>query len=191
MLLGLLAITLAENTKKAKKEAEPSTSGTATDEKKSEDKPKRGLELSLGDHYGFGGYGGGYGGDFGHFGGLSAAGPHHEHITHDHVKTVTITKHVPVLQPYPVVHEKHVPVPYHVAVKVPVDRPYPVHVPQPYPVIHEKHIPVPVERPVPYAVKYPVKVCTLCLFIILKFFYNLFIHDDNRSKLNLSSIKNI
>jgi hypothetical protein len=35
---------------------------------------------------------------------------------------------------------------------VPVDRPYPVHVPAPYPVIHEKKVPYIVEK----HVKYPV-----------------------------------
>ncbi|ALC39614.1 CG16884, partial [Drosophila busckii] len=101
-------------------------------------------------------------------------------------KTITITKGIPVPvhvdRPYPVVHEKRVPV----EVKVPVPQPYevikkvavpvkeyvkvPVPVPQPYEVIrHEKvpiHVPVdravPVEVPRPYAVPvekpYPVYV---------------------------------
>lgn len=57
---------------------------------------------------------------------------------HGHVKQVTITKKVHV--PYPVTVEKHVPV--YIEKKVPV--------------YIEKHIPV--DRPVPYAVKVPVKV---------------------------------
>lgn len=93
-------------------------------------------------------------------------------------KTITITKGIPVPvhvdRPYPVVHEKRVPV----EVKVPVPQPYevirkvavpvkeyvkvPVPVPQPYEVIRHEKVPihVPVDRPVPVEVPkpYPVPV---------------------------------
>ncbi|XP_033211991.1 uncharacterized protein LOC117169631 [Belonocnema kinseyi] len=146
ILCGLLALALAED--KVKKDTKLVG--------KKEDKPKRGLDLSLGDH-------GGYG-ELSEHGGLSlggALGPG-EHIETEHIKATTITKHVPVLKPYPVHKDVHVP--YEVKVKIPVkvDRPYPVHVPQPYPVTVEKHIPYTVEKhipyPVPYEVKVPVKV---------------------------------
>ncbi|EDW11901.1 MAGE-like protein 2 [Drosophila mojavensis] len=93
-------------------------------------------------------------------------------------KTIVVTKGVPVPvhvdRPYPVVHEKRVPV----EVKVPVPQPYevirkvavpvkeyvkvPVPVPQPYEVIRHEKVPihVPVDRPVPVEVPkpYPVPV---------------------------------
>ncbi|XP_030569793.1 MAGE-like protein 2 [Drosophila novamexicana] len=93
-------------------------------------------------------------------------------------KTIIVTKGVPVPvhvdRPYPVVHEKRVPV----EVKVPVPQPYevikkvavpvkeyvkvPVPVPQPYEVIRHEKVPihVPVDRPVPVEVPkpYPVPV---------------------------------
>ncbi|XP_023172146.1 E3 ubiquitin-protein ligase RNF12-B [Drosophila hydei] len=93
-------------------------------------------------------------------------------------KTIVVTKGVPVPvhvdRPYPVVHEKRVPV----EVKVPVPQPYevirkvavpvkeyvkvPVPVPQPYEVVRHEKVPihVPVDRPVPVEVPkpYPVPV---------------------------------
>nr|XP_018914961.1 PREDICTED: uncharacterized protein LOC109042584 [Bemisia tabaci] len=77
-------------------------------------------------------------------------GPPQSYVSHgqtangEPVKTITITKEVPV--PYPVHVEKKVPYP----VKVPVDRPVPITVPKPY-AVH-------VDKPVPYPVKVPVQV---------------------------------
>ncbi|VVC39602.1 Hypothetical protein CINCED_3A012370 [Cinara cedri] len=100
-------------------------------------KQKRGL-WGLG--YGGGGAGGLYdeGPSYGTLGGYGLGssigtgfgGGHHHHNdghypTHIHTAT-TITKSVPVLHPYPVTVEKHVP--------YPVAAPYPVEVPKPYPV---------------------------------------------------------
>ncbi|KAG7206241.1 hypothetical protein KM043_003633 [Ampulex compressa] len=153
LLCGLVLSCGAEESKKsAESSAQPK-----------EAKSKRGLELSLGSHGGFGGgdfgggghgFGGGFGGGGGGGGGFGGG---HE-ISEEHIKAVTITKNVPVHVPYPVTVNKHVPYPVKVPVKVPVDRPYPVHVPQPYPVTVEKHVPYPVEKPVPYPVKVPVGV---------------------------------
>ena len=122
-------------------------------EVKKEDKPKRGLDWSIGDH---GSWAGSSEGLSGLSYGIGSSG-HGDHVETDHIKAVTITKHVAVPKPYPVHVEKHVPYPVKVPVKVPVDRPYPVHVPQPYPVTVEKHIPYTVEKHIPYPVKVPVK----------------------------------
>lgn len=80
----------------------------------------------------------------------------HEEDHHHEVKTVTVTKHVPV--PYTVEVEKKVPY----KVEVPVDKPYSVEVPKPYPVYVEKKVPYTVKEyyPQPYTVykKVPVPV---------------------------------
>uniref|UniRef100_A0A182ISA9 Uncharacterized protein n=1 Tax=Anopheles atroparvus TaxID=41427 RepID=A0A182ISA9_ANOAO len=108
---------------------------TQVEAKESQNVEKRGLHSSFG--------------DFGHdFGG------HDEHH-HEHIKTVTIEKKVPV--PYTV--EKHVPytvekkVPYEV--KVPIPQPYIVEKKVP---VHYKEVKVPytVEKAVPYEVKVPI-----------------------------------
>ncbi|XP_072153682.1 uncharacterized protein [Bemisia tabaci] len=138
-------------------------------EKDGKKQDKRGL-FGLGYGYdSYSGYGLGYGHDsfdsFGHgLGSYGSYGSYGSGYGHGHVShvTTTLTKEVavpvPVPQPYPVHVEKHVPVPVPVKVAVPVDRPYPVHVPKPYPVAVEKPVPYPVEKPVPYPVHVPVKV---------------------------------
>ncbi|XP_050538632.1 uncharacterized protein LOC126904037 [Daktulosphaira vitifoliae] len=93
----------------------------------------------------------GYGGDS-DWDGLSSYGLLGSDHSYGHVKSVHITKEVPVLVDRPIVVpvEKHVP--YPVAVEKAV--PYPVHVekhvPVPYPV--KVHVKVPVAHPVPYPV---------------------------------------
>ncbi|KAF6215160.1 hypothetical protein GE061_009911 [Apolygus lucorum] len=72
---------------------------------------------------------------------VSSAEPHLQ--SDEHVKTITVTKNVPV--PYTVTVEKRVPV----RIEVPVDKPYPVYVPRPYQVIVEKKVPYHVKVPVP------------------------------------------
>ncbi|XP_073993638.1 uncharacterized protein [Rhodnius prolixus] len=67
----------------------------------------------------------------------------HEESHKHHVKTITITKKVPV--PYEVIVEKKVPY----KVEIPVDKPYHIYVPKPYPVYVEKKVPYKVEVPVP------------------------------------------
>jgi len=74
--------------------------------------------------------------------------------THVHTAT-TITKSVPVLQPYPVTVEKPVPYPVAAPYPVQVDRPYPVPVPKPYPVAVDRPYPVHVDRPYPVHVPQP------------------------------------
>lgn len=133
-----------------------------------------------------GGYGGaGHGGVTGFEGGGHGGGGFHGWNGHGgggghghggHVKTVYVTKEVPV--PYPVHVEKKVlypvRVPYEKPVPYPVHKPYPVHVekkvpypvtvhvPQPYPVTVEKHVPFPVrvhvEKPVAVHVPKPYPV---------------------------------
>lgn len=133
-----------------------------------------------GDNHGGGGHGGGGFGGGGHkgtgHGGGGFGGGGHGYGYGGHVKTVYVTKEVPV--PYPVHVEKKVlypiRVPYEKPVPYPVHRPYPVHiekqvpypvrvhVPQPYPVTVEKHVPYPVkvhvEKPVAVHVPKPYPV---------------------------------
>lgn len=79
-------------------------------------------------------------------------------VNNEGVKTITVTKEVPV--PYTVEVEQKVPF----KVEVPVDRPYPVERPKPYPVYVEKKVPYKVKEyvPQPYTVykrvPYTVKV---------------------------------
>lgn len=79
-------------------------------------------------------------------------------VNNQGVKTITITKEVPV--PYTLEVEKQVPF----RVEVPVDRPFPVERPKPYPVYVEKKVPYKVKEyvPQPYTVykrvPYTVKV---------------------------------
>ncbi|XP_050541678.1 uncharacterized protein LOC126905729 [Daktulosphaira vitifoliae] len=120
----------------------------------------------------FEGYSGGGSGSGGHETEGGGHGGSHE----EHVKTVYITKEIPV--PYPVHVEKKVlypvRVPYEKPIPYPVHKPYPVHiekqvpypvrvhVPQPYPVTVEKHVPFPVrvnvDRPIPVHIPKPYPV---------------------------------
>lgn len=96
-------------------------------------------------------------GTLGGYGLGSAIGPGYaqrHYPTHVHTAT-TITKSVPVPQPYPVTIEKHVPYPVAAPYPVEVPRPYPVAVPKPYPVTVDRPYPVHVDRPYPVAVPQP------------------------------------
>ncbi|KAF6214125.1 hypothetical protein GE061_008864 [Apolygus lucorum] len=62
---------------------------------------------------------------------------------HKNIRTIIVTKKVPV--PYPVHVQKNIPYP----VKVPVRRPYTVYVPRPYYVEVMKQVPFPVKVPIP------------------------------------------
>lgn len=132
-------------------------------------KQKRGL-LGLGyggdggdGHYDEGlGYGtlGGYGLGSSIDSGFSNGHHYHQggqYPTHIHTAT-TITKSVPVPQPYPVTVEKHVPYPVAAPYPVEVPKPYPVAVPKPYPVAVAKPYAVPVDRPYPVPVPQPYPV---------------------------------
>jgi len=111
--------------KKTEQEIEPAAA------KESQKNEKRGIFHSIGNYGGgFGSFGGGHsgGGGGGDFGGSYGGGDFGGHSHHEHIKTITIEKKVPV--PYTV--HKHVP--YTVEKKVP----YEVKVPIPQPYVVEK-----------------------------------------------------